>query len=146
MPRARRARGLSPEGLMPDANDIVTAFLAAYNRHDWQGAAALYAPEATHHEAAMGKTRTGRAAIEAGLNGLAAMLPDVAWHERERITSGPHLLLRYDLAGTFTPRAAADATPRTVSLPGILMFTLTGGRIAATADYWDKEAFLARIR
>lgn len=129
---------------MPDANDIVTAFLAAYNRHDWPGAVALYAPGATHYEAAMDKTRTGRAAIEAGLNGLAAMLPDVAWHERERIASGPHLLLRYDLTGTFTPRG--QAAPRAVSLPGILMFTLTDGRIAATADYWDKDVFLARIR
>ena len=45
------------------------------------------------------------------------------------------------------PRAdVADRSPRHVSLPGVHHFTLADGQIAATADFWDKDAFLAQIR
>ncbi|HEY0214327.1 MAG TPA: nuclear transport factor 2 family protein [Paenirhodobacter sp.] len=128
---------------MLDATETVTAFMAAYNAHAWDGAVAFYAEDATHAEGASPRTRTGRDEIAAGLRGFGAMLPDAVWAERERINSGPHVLLRYDLTGTFTPR---DGDPRPLRLPGIFMFTLTEGRITATVDYWDKDQFLAQIR
>lgn len=119
----------------------VTAFLAACNAHDWAGAVALYTPDASHTEAATGKSRAGTEALTAGLAGFGAMMPDACWNEVERILSGPHVLLRYELSGTF-------GTPgRALRLPGVFMFTLTAtGRIAATTDFWDKDAFLAQIR
>lgn len=128
---------------MTDNSQIVTAFLAAYNAHDWAGAVALYAETATHFEAAMDKSRSGPEALTAGLVGFGKMLPDVHWTEVERIISGAHILLRYDMTGTFTTR---EGESRALHLPGVLMFTLTDGTISATADYWDKDAFLAQIR
>lgn len=132
---------------MPEAQALIGAFYDAYNRHDWAAAVALYAPEAGHFEAAMDKSRTGHAALEAGLRGFAGMLPDVRWTEVERIRSGAHVLVRHVMTGTYMPRAdVADRSPRHVSLPGVHHFTLADGQIAATADFWDKDAFLAQIR
>lgn len=134
---------------MPDVQATIDAFYAAYNRHDWPAAVALYAPEGQHYEAAMGKTRTGAEALLAGLRGFGGMLPDVHWAETDRIVSGDHVVARYTMTGTFTPRptdAVPDPRPRPVTLPGVHLFTLADGLVAATADYWDKDAFLAQIR
>ncbi|MCA0042480.1 nuclear transport factor 2 family protein [Celeribacter litoreus] len=128
--------------------DVLTAFYAAYNSHDAQAATDLYVEDGRHDEIAMGKSRTGHAALREGLEGFFGMLPDVEWTSKEVIRSADWLAVSYRMTGTFTPRAkegAPSPSPKSVALDGLHLLKVVGGRIEITQDYWSKDAFLAQI-
>ena len=127
---------------------VLEAFYAAYNAHDAAAAAALYAEDGQHDEIAMGKSRSGTAALQNGLEGFFRMLPDVAWSPKEVIRSGDWLAVSYRMTGTFTPRAKEDQPaprPKPVAIDGLHLLRVAGGKIETTQDYWDKDVFLAQI-
>ncbi len=67
------------------ATDLVDAFYRAHNARDAAAAAALYAEGASHQEGSAGPSRSGRAALQAGLERFFGMLPDATWTVRDRI-------------------------------------------------------------
>jgi steroid delta-isomerase-like uncharacterized protein len=127
---------------------VLEAFYAAYNAHDAAAAAALYTKDGRHDEIAMGKSRSGTAALQDGLEGFFRMLPDVSWSPKEVIRSGDWLAVTYRMTGTFTPRAKQDQSipqPKRVAIDGLHLLNVADGKIKATRDYWDKDVFLAQI-
>lgn len=127
-------------------DQLIDQFYDCYNRHDASAATALYAADGQHVEVAMGKTRTGRDALQAGLQGFFQMMPDVAWRERERIRSGDSAAVVYTMTGHVAPRPTAE-TPvaKPVELPGLHLFKFADGQLVETQDLWDKANFLAQI-
>lgn len=133
---------------MSDIDQIVSAFYSAYNAHDAGAATTLYANDGWHEEVAMGARRSGREALQKGLEGFFGMLSDLRWSERQRIQSAENIVVSYEMTGTFRPRAKDGEEPpaaRPVTLPGIHVFEFADGVLQGTRDYWDKAAFLSQI-
>lgn len=127
-------------------DQLIDQFYDCYNRHDAAAATALYSDDGRHVEVAMGKTRMGRDALQAGLQGFFQMMPDVAWRERERIRSGDSIAVIYTMAGHVASRPTAEnAAAKPVDLPGLHLFKIADGQLVETQDLWDKADFLAQI-
>ncbi|MCA0921283.1 nuclear transport factor 2 family protein [Pseudooceanicola nanhaiensis] len=125
-----------------DKAATVDAFYAAYNSHDAGAAAALYASGGRHVEAASGKAREGRDALEAGLVGFFGMLDGLRFDEVKRIHSGNNVLVDYVMRGTMTrDLGPMKAKGQEIALPGVHVFTFEGDEIASTTDYWDPSEF-----
>ncbi|WP_280772534.1 nuclear transport factor 2 family protein [Rhizobium sp. SG_E_25_P2] len=125
-------------------DQLIDQFYDCYNRHDASAAIALYASDGRHVEMAMGKTRAGADALQAGLEGFFKMMPDVVWRERERVRSAGRVAVVYTMTGHVAPRSS-DAAAKPVALPGLHVFTIENGQIIETQDLWDKAEFLAQI-
>lgn len=121
---------------------LIDRFYAAYAVRDTAGAVALYLPDGTHEEVAMGKSRTGHAALAQGLDGFWRMLPDVAWHRRGYIRAADHVAVPYRMTATFT---ASDGAARPIALDGLHLFQLQDGLIARSRDMWDADLFKAQM-
>jgi steroid delta-isomerase-like uncharacterized protein len=125
-----------------DTQDVVNRFWAAYNAHDVDTAVALYTPDATHHEVAQNKRTQGADEIGSGLARFLESFPDARWEERQRIVSGDGGAIAYRLTGHLAAPLGPFRTPgRALDLEGTLLIEAGGGRITATADYWDATTF-----
>lgn len=126
--------------------DLIARFYAAYNAHDAAAAAALYADDASHTEAASGRSRTGRAAIKRGLAGFLGMLDDLRLDPGARVHAGDHSLVFYRMRGRMTRAIGPHpARGQEIALDGVHRFVLRDGMIVETHDYWDEAAFMAQI-
>lgn len=125
---------------------LISAFYSAYNTHDAAEAARLYAPDASHTEAASGRIRTGREAIQAGLAGFLGMLDDLAFTTGPAVHAGPHSLVPYRMEGRMARQIGPfPATGKSVVLVGIHRFVFRDGLIQETHDYWDEASFISQI-
>ena len=125
-----------------DHSTLIDRFYAAYAARDLQAVAALYHTDASHEETAMGKSREGREALLAGLEGFWRMLPDVEWSRKGYIRAANQVAVPYHMTGTFTGK---DGQPRAIALDGLHMFTLEEGQIRASRDLWDLDLFKAQM-
>lgn len=126
---------------------VLDAFYAAYDAGDAAAAAALYAPHGAHEEAASGKARESRAAVEVGARGFLCMLEGLRFDQIGRIHAGDQVLVHYRMRGRMT-RPIGPFAPHggEVSLTGAHLFRFAGTEILRSTDYWEGEAFLAQIR
>jgi steroid delta-isomerase-like uncharacterized protein len=125
-----------------DTPDVVDRFWAAYNAHDVGSAIALYAADATHQEVAQNRRAQGADEIGSGLTRFLESFPDARWEERRRIVSGDGAAIAYRLTGHLAAPLGPFRTPgRALDLEGTFLIETAGGRITATADYWDAATF-----
>lgn len=130
------------QGGPPADGDLVDRFWAAYNAHDTDAVAALYAADATHHEVAQGRRTQGSDEIAAGLGRFLESFPDAVWEERRRIASRGGAAVAYRLTGHLAAPMGPFRTPgQELDLEGMFMIECANGAIAATADYWDAATF-----
>lgn len=138
--------GLAGEALQRELRggdaDVVERFWAAYNAHDVEAVAGLYAADATHHEVAQGRRVTGAAEITGGLRRFLESFPDAHWEPHRRIAGGGAVAVPYRLTGTLAaPLGPFRAAGQKLDLEGVFVIETDGSAIVATADYWDAATF-----
>jgi len=130
----------------PGPSEVIDAFYAAYNAHDAEAAAALYAEGGRHIEGASGKARAGHEALAAGLRGFFGMLEGLRFSEVKRLYCGPHVLVDYLMQGVMTrDLGPMKARGQVIALPGVHHFRIESGLIAETVDYWDFNEFQRQV-
>jgi len=125
-----------------DAAALADLLYEAYNRHEPEAAAALYAPDGFHLEIAQDRRAEGPEAIAGGLVGFFAALPDAHWSAARRIAQDGEIAIAYTLTGTlqgqlgpFAPRGQA------LKLRGVHLLGTREGQIRWSEDYWDAASF-----
>jgi predicted ester cyclase len=130
-----------------DGEALARALHAAYNAHDPEAAAALYAADGRHVEIATGGGRSGPAAIGAGLAGLLAAFPDAHWEAAAFIASGDLVAVPYLLTGTLqAPFGPFEPVGQRLALAGVHVVHARDGAIAVCDDYWDAGTFSRQLR
>jgi steroid delta-isomerase-like uncharacterized protein len=125
--------------------EVVNALYDAYGRHDHRAIRALYRDDATHDEVSQLKTKQGAAEIAAGMQKLFGWLPDIRWEVKSMIVGGDGAIaVAYVMHGT-APLKSGATEAKTISLRGIQLVEVEGGRIRHSEDYWDAATFQRQV-
>jgi steroid delta-isomerase-like uncharacterized protein len=121
---------------------VLDSLYQAYNGHDPDAAAALYAADGEHEDVAHGRPRRGDQAIAEGLRRFLAAVPDARWETSDRIVAGDRAVARYVLSGTLQGDLGPfRARGQRIVLRGVQVLELRSGRIARSEDFWDGATF-----
>jgi flavin reductase ActVB len=139
---------------MSSANDLQTAEAAiralydAYNRHDVEAVARLYAEGATHEDVAQGRVGEGPDAIRTGLEHFFAAVPDAHWAAERIIGHRDRATASYTMTGTVRGRlGASESRGQVLGLAGVhVVETGADGRIVRSSDYWDALELERQLR
>ena len=121
-----------------DTTELVAALLTAYNVHDAAAAAALYAPDGSHRDVAMGADQPDPEKIAGGLARLFAAFPEARWSCRSVLADGDQAAVPYSLEGRLQGRLGPyEPAGQPIRLSGVLLVEAADGTIRRTTDYWD---------
>lgn len=121
---------------------VLTPLYEAYNRHDADAAAALYSPEGTHEDIAIGRPARGREAVAEGLRRFFAAFPDARWTATDQLEENGRAFSRYVLTGTLQQDMGPfRAGGQQLELPGVHVLETASGRIERSQDFWDASTF-----
>lgn len=129
------------------AVNLLSRLMTAYNTHDIDTVAALYAPEGTHRDMASGQPKTGGTDIAAGLARFLENLPQARWHV-DTITGGAGVAsCEYVMTGSLQrDMGPFKASGQSVALPGAFFIAVRNGVIDASRDYWDSKSFVRQLQ
>jgi steroid delta-isomerase-like uncharacterized protein len=118
--------------------DVLGELLARYNRGAAEEAASLYAADGTHEDVAQGRRASGPDAIGSGLGHFLRCFPDARWAVDRIFGDATSAAASYRLRGTLQ----ADLGPfraqgQELDLQGLMLVTVSGGRITSSRDFWD---------
>lgn len=126
---------------------VLDALYEAYNSHDPDAAAALYAPEGEHEDVAYGRPKRGREAIAGGLRHFFEAFPDAHWQTRDRIVDGDRAMARYTLTATMHGDLGPfEGSGQRIELRGVQVLELQSGEIARSEDFWDGATFERQVK
>ncbi len=136
---------------MNTARDILTAFVTAFDRHDPDGIAALYAPDAAIRwpDTAEG---IDLAAVRAAYRRWFTAIPDARMQVRSGVAEGRQAVAEVVITGTntgrltlsdidravlATPAEALPPTGRTLILPVAVAIDISDGLVASERSYFS---------
>jgi steroid delta-isomerase-like uncharacterized protein len=126
--------------------DVVRAWIDAFNRRGAAAAIALYHPDAINMQFALGAPAVGRNAIHAGLVEFLAAFPDNYTHPENLVTSGDWVALEWSGGGTWKgPFAGHTPNGRSFTLRGSGFFQIRDGLIQEQRGYWDRATWFAQL-
>ena len=121
----------------------------AYNRHEPDAVARLYAPDATHEDIAQGRPKIGAGAIADGLRTFLGWFPDAHWEPRSQIAGADadgQVAVPYILSATLqSAMGPVAARGQRISLRGIHVLHMADGLIQRSEDYWDAGTFQRQL-
>ena len=121
---------------------VLAPLYEAYNRHDADAASALYFPEGTHEDVAIGRPTRGREAIAEGLRRFFAAFPDARWTATDQLEENGRAFSRYVLTGTLQQDMGPfRASGQRLELPCVHVLETSSGRIERSQDFWDGGTF-----
>jgi predicted ester cyclase len=116
------------------------------NRGDLSVARHAFAPDCVFHITGVPGPIRG---IDAWTQFVAALLtafPDLQFTIEEQVGSGDRIAFRWHATGTHTgPLGAAPPTGRSVSLDGLIVDHLLGGRVVERWEQWDQPGMLTQL-
>jgi len=118
---------------------VVTAFYEAFNRHDVEALAALYAEDAVNHQMPS-EPVCGREAIRQGFVEAFAAVPDMGCKVVNVMADGEWGAAEWEGWGT---SRAPDGKARPYRMNGCGFFQVRGGLVVLQRGYWD-SATMAR--
>jgi steroid delta-isomerase-like uncharacterized protein len=126
---------------------VARAWCDAYNAHDVERVASLYAVDGRHVEIAQGRAAEGREAIRQGLDAFLAAFPDAHWAEDEVISTATGAAITYTLTGSLQRQLGPFAANRQpLELRGVHVLRMSGPEIVESRDYWDSATFGRQMR
>jgi steroid delta-isomerase-like uncharacterized protein len=140
---------LAPAAWAQDVSEVVQNYVAAWNAHNAQAAAAYLAEGVTYYDASVGTPLEGRDAARTGIiEAFLNAVPDAVWTvEGTPLVSEEAVAMEWTFSGTNTG-AWADGTPatgKTFTLHGMSMLHVEGGLIDYQADYYDALGFYRQL-
>jgi steroid delta-isomerase-like uncharacterized protein len=128
---------------------VADAYMAAWNAHDPDAAAALMADNVTYLDVTVGEPQKGRdAARDKVIKLFVAAAPDLTWKmTSEPIESANGIAYEWTFAGTNTGAWGPDtpATGKTFSFNGVTFMRVENGRIVYQGDYYDSLGFQKQL-
>lgn len=126
---------------------VAEAWCDAYNAHDVERVASLYAADGRHVEIAQGRSAEGRKAIRQGLDAFLAAFPDAHWAQDEVIATATSAAIAYTLTGSLQRQIGPFGAHRQrLELRGVHVLWLAGREIVESRDYWDSATFARQMR
>ena len=128
---------------------VADAYMAAWNAHDPDAAAALMADNVTYLDVTVGEPQKGRdAARDKVIKLFVAAAPDLTWKmTSEPIESANGIAYEWTFAGTNTGAWGPDtpATGKTFSFNGVTFMRVENGKIVYQGDYYDSLGFQKQL-
>jgi steroid delta-isomerase-like uncharacterized protein len=122
--------------------EILEALFRAYDAHDLEQVASLYAANATHVDIAAGRPKQGRDRIVEGLASFVSGFPDAHWTASASATGGGRAFGQYVVTGTLQRDLwSFNAFGQQLELAGVLVLHCRNGLITRSEDYWDAGTF-----
>ena len=116
-------------------SEIVLAFVAAWNRMDWDAITAMLADDVVYHNIPM-EPLLGKAATRAAITAMQPLAVD--WQMLSIAENGPRVLTErldnFELPGG-----------KRLSIPVMGVFEIAGGKIKAWRDYFDLATFMRQM-
>ncbi|MBI4234431.1 MAG: ester cyclase [Chloroflexi bacterium] len=133
---------------MPRANEqIVRELLEAWNAHDVERVAALHAPEYEGVDVGEAEPHRGPDGIRQATGRYLDAFPDLHFTVSETLAQGNRVALVWSAQGTHQGKLMnIPATGRVVTLRGVTLLTIAGGKITRSFFLWDVAGFLRAIR
>jgi len=124
---------------------VADAYVAAWNAHDPDAAAALMADDVTYLDATVGEPQKGReAARDKVIKLFVTAAPDLTWKMTSQpIESANGIAYEWTFAGTNTGAWGPDspATNKSFSFNGVTFMRVENGKITYQGDYYDSLGF-----
>ena len=140
--------GHEAEGAVPDGaiGNLIAAMLAAWNGHDLDGVLACYDP-------AFAGVDVGEAPADQGIINVRKMVrrwfrafPDLRIESEALIVQGTQVALGWIIRATHQGSfMRIPPTGRPVTIRGVSLMTIEGGRITRASRIWDMAAFLRGV-
>ena len=128
---------------------VADAYVAAWNAHDPDAAAALMADDVTYLDATVGEPQKGReAARDKVIKLFVTAAPDLTWKmTSEPIESANGIAYEWTFAGTNTGAWGPDspATNKSFSFNGVTFMRVENGKITYQGDYYDSLGFQKQL-
>ncbi|MGH6803519.1 MAG: ester cyclase [Methyloceanibacter sp.] len=128
---------------------VADAYLAAWNAHNADAAAALMADDVTYLDITVGEPQKGRAAARDKVIQLfMTAAPDLTWKmTSEPIESANGIAFEWAFAGTNTGAWGPDtpATGKLFSFNGVTFMRVEKGKIVYQGDYYDGLGFQKQL-
>jgi steroid delta-isomerase-like uncharacterized protein len=139
---------ISGDGDREQALRVNEATYAAWNAHDPDAVAALFAEDAISRIVGTGQESRGREAIRAQAAELLAALPDFQLERLVLVNEGASHADRWRASGTHRGELMGiAATARSVSVEGATFTTLgADGLVAEDVHFWDIPSLLGQLR
>lgn len=118
-----------------DPRSTAERYLAALSASDVDAVIDLVDEDfVNEHTGELGTGLRGRAAYAERLPGFLAQFAALHYEVIDTIAEGDRVAIRYRMTANF------EGHP--IDIPGVMLFRVTGGRVAARTDVWDSLTFL----
>ena len=134
---------------MGTGKDLWNEFETLLNKHDWTGAASMFANDAVYVEPA--GRHEGREAIQAFLEAGGVAFPDLIGETNLVIEEGDIVIGEWTYRGTHTgPFVVADdmeipPTGKAVEFHGVSVCQITDGNFVIMRDYFDSASTMTQL-
>ena len=109
--------------------------------------ASLFTEDCRYEDIPLGVTARGRTEIETHLRNWLASSSDIRMEVLDQVTDGNRVAVEWSYTGTHDgPFEGLESTGRSFEFRGASVFTVSGTKISACADYWDLAYLLKLLR
>lgn len=130
----------------PSAKEIAIQWVAAYNSHDSEVAAALYDEHVTNVQLPWGKSIKGREAMRDTYGKVFQAFPDIALEVENLVSEGSWVAIEWCFSGTMRGAFAGHSpTNRSFFMRGCEVFQIIGGTIRTQHGYWDRATMFDQL-
>lgn len=128
-----------------DPLSVVKGYMAAWNAHDADKAAAYLADDAVYFDATVGTPQKGKAAARDNvIKVFIGAVPDLTWKMTSEPIVGPDgIAFQWEFAGTNSGDWSAEtkATGKPLKFEGVSFVRIKDGKISYQGDYYDALGF-----
>jgi steroid delta-isomerase-like uncharacterized protein len=123
------------------------ATFAAWNSHDPEAVAAVFAPDAVIRDVGSPEVLRGRDAIRDRAAGLLVAFPDFRLRQLDLVVGEDANADRWEASGTHSgPFLGMDATGQQISVEGATFSRFdSAGLVVEDVNFWDVGALLAQL-
>ena len=114
--------------------EVINSFMAAWNAMDVDAVMDHFTDDAAYANIPMGPPHVGKEAIRAFIDGFMGTTTEINFIVHHQVDDGSGVVMNER-----TDKLVMDG--RTVELPVMGVFELSGGKIAGWRDYFDMGAF-----
>ena len=122
--------------------DLVQRNFAAWNAHDADKVASLYADDVIYEDVAFGLTARGHAEMQKMAAGFFASVPDLKLEVVRHTSMGDRGSVEWVFSGT---DVGLYKTGKKFSVRGASVYELRGGKFAGNRDYYDSASIMRQV-
>lgn len=116
------------------------------NRGDVSAAGASFAPDCIVHITGVAEPLRGLGPWKDLVAGLLRAFPDLHFTIEDQLVQGDRVAFRWRATGTHTgPLGAAPATGKAVTLDGLIVDRMAGGKVQERWEQWDQSLMLQQL-